>query len=381
MIYMDNSATSYPKPASVIRAVKRSLTQYGSNPGRGSFKSSVKASEALFGAREALAELVGTLPENIVFTYNATYALNMAILGTVKAGMTVAYDPFAHNSVLRPLYALEERGARICPLKADLLRDSVIISSLESVADKIDVLVLTHTSNVTGKVLPVKRLARICKRHGVKVILDASQAIGSHRIDMRECGIDILASSGHKGLYGIMGSGFLAALEGCDIPDAVIRGGSGILSLDRDMPPFLPERLEAGTVGMPSVISMKAGAEYIKAVTVDEIAGHERELRCRLLEGLSVIKGIRLYNADVNAVSIALFDFNNISGAEAAGLLDSEGIALRSGFHCAPRVHSMLAEGRPEYDGALRLSVGYFNTRRECDRVLTAVNKIAKGHN
>lgn len=378
---MDNSATSYPKPKSVLRAVKSSLTDYCANPGRTASALGMRSSEILYRARESVARLVGTSAENIVFTYNATYALNMAILGTVKSGMTVACDGFAHNSVLRPLYCMQEKGAELVILETDMLRDSVILSDFERLVSEkgADVLVLTHTSNVTGKQLPVKQLSQICRRYGTLLIVDASQSVGSCKIDMREQGIDILASAGHKGLYGIMGTGFLAVREGLEtVIDPVLSGGSGIFSADKKMPFELPERLEAGTVGLPGIISMMAGAEYVMGEGEEEIGGWERAMRTRLTEGLSDICGVRIYNRDVNSNGIVLFNVRNISSVEASEWLGREGIAVRGGFHCAPLVHEKIGRGDPDYDGAVRLSVGYFNTLAQCERVLNAVSRLAK---
>ncbi len=381
MIYMDNSATSYPKPREVIRAVKKSLTECSANPGRSTFRNALKASDTLYEARTAVAALVGTAPENIVFTYNATYALNIALHGVIKSGMTVAFDSFAHNSVLRPLYALQKNGVNLELLKTDLLKDSVIISSFEKLvkAQKVDALVLTHTSNVTGKQLPVKQLSDICRKNGILLIVDASQGVGSCDVNMEKLGIDILASSGHKGLYGIMGTGFIAIRNGFELDIApLITGGSGIYSLEKDMPHDLPERLEAGTVGMPGIVSMKAGAEYLLRVGAEEIGYKEKLLRSRLVDGLSSIQGVKVYNAQVNAKSIVLFNFTSIPYEEGADMLDSERIALRAGYHCAPLAHELLKGDKNDYNGALRLSVGYFNTSAECEKVLKAVSNIAK---
>lgn len=381
MIYMDNSVTSFPKPCEVVKETKKAISRYFANPGRSTFKGAVKVSEAIYEARENLALLVGTLPENIIFTYNATYALNMVLQGIIKEKMTVMTDRFAHNSVLRPLYALQKKKVNVKFLDTHPLYDSVMISSFEKAVEKgkVDVLVLTHTSNVTGKHTPIKRLSAICKKHGVLLVVDASQGLGSCDIDMRKLGIDILISSGHKGLYGIMGTGFIAVGEGRKIEiEPLITGGSGIFSHLKTMPDALPERLEAGTLGVPGIISMKAGAEFLMRVGVEDIGHKERLLRTRLIDGLSGISGVSVYNADVNTNSIVLFNFDRLSSAIGAERMEKEGIALRAGFHCAPLIHSVIGKGKRDYDGALRLSVGFFNTGRECERVIRAVSRIAK---
>lgn len=378
---MDNSATSHPKPYEVRRAVKRAYNKFYANPGRGSSKDAIRASAEVYSAREALGALVNTSAENIVFTYNATYALNMALYGVIKEGMTVAVDRFSHNSALRPLYALSKRGVKLRFLDSSIIRDSVIIDSFESLVrkEKIDVLVLNHTSNVTGKMSPVKRLSDICREFDVTLILDASQSIGSSEIDMKKLGVDILASSGHKGLYGVTGTGFLAVSDSYpSVIDPLISGGSGIFSLSHEMPNLLPERLEAGTLGMIGISSMRAGAEFVLRVGAGAIGAWERELQRKLVSELLNVKGVTVYNKDVNANSIVLFNVEGMSSSALADKLDKMGISGRAGYHCAPLAHELIGTNNPENDGAMRLSIGIFNTERECDKLVSAVNKISK---
>lgn len=380
MIYMDNSATSYPKPFEVRRAVVRAYDKFYANSGRSSSKDAIKAASEVYRAREAIGALVNTAPENIVFTYNATYALNMAIFGAIHEGMTVAVDRFSHNSALRPLYALSKKGVRLRFLESSLLYGSVMITSLEKLIkeEKIHALVLNHTSNVTGKAAPLKKLSSICRENGITLILDATQAIGNTKLDMDALGVDILASSGHKGLFGIMGTGFLAVNRGYHLPlEPIITGGSGMFTDSHEMPPLLPERLEAGTLGMMGISSMRAGAEYILRVGSEEIGRYERELRRYLVEGLKNIKGVKVYNADVNSKSIVLFNIENMASGVLADELDKRGISGRAGYHCAPLAHKLLGTNNPENDGAMRLSVSLFNTEKQCDKVLSSVNKIA----
>lgn len=380
MIYMDNSATSHPKPYSVRRAVKKAYSKFYANAGRGSSKDALRAANELYSARESLGALVGTSPENIVFTYNATYALNMALHGIIKEGMTVAVDRFSHNSALRPLYALSAKGVKLRFLESNITRDSVIIDSFERLVrqEKVDVLVLNHTSNVTGKIAPVKRLSEVCRQFGIYLILDASQGIGSSDIDMKNLGVDILASSGHKGLYGITGTGFLAVNDNFPLVlEPLITGGSGIFSMEKGMPSLLPERLEAGTLGMVGISSMKAGAEFLLDVGTDAIGEWEKSMRNRIITGLMNISGVDVYNADVNTKSIILFNVHGMTSSSLADSLDSAGFAGRAGYHCAPLAHELLGTSNPENDGAMRLSIGIFNTDKECDKLLSAVNKIA----
>lgn len=379
MIYMDNSATSYPKPQKVIDSVVESFENAPANPGRSSHREAVRSAHALYCARQKVAEFVNTVPENVIFTYNATYALNMAILGTVKRNgkakkIHVVTTAFEHNSVLRPLYRLErEKEIEISFLSGS---DENIICDFEKMLyseRKPDFLIITHTSNVTGARMPVEALGKLCRKGKVAFILDASQALGYNRVDMKKDGVDILCSSGHKGLYGIMGSGFMAIAEdSLKIPSPVITGGSGIMSFEKDMPEFLPERLEAGTVGMTGIESIRAGIEYIEEVSCEYIEEYCKAMRSRILEGLSVIPKVKVYNPDCNAVSIVAFNIGDVKCDKSAQMLDRAGICCRSGYHCAPLMHDFL-----KTNGTLRLSLSHFNTFDECERVLIEIEKIA----
>jgi len=379
MIYMDNSATSYPKPQVVIDAVKNSFETTIANPGRSSHREAVRTSMALYLAREAVAELVNTVPENVAFTYNATMALNMALYGAIRDGDWVVTTPLEHNSVLRPLYDLERKnGIKLDFLKLDTRDTSVTLRHLEELflsPEKPNAVVVTHTSNVIGYKMPITEIGRLCRENGVLFIVDGSQGLGTSLVDMERDGIDVLCSSGHKGLFGIMGSGFMAVARTCThIFKPLISGGSGIMSFEKTMPDALPERLEAGTVGMPAVESLRAGIEYINSVGVQTLAERSRARRVQLTEGLSVIQGVKLYTPEINSTSIVLFNLEGESPDKTAELLDGYGIASRAGFHCSPLAHKLLNTG-----GAVRLSVSPFTTSSECDALLMAVDNLSKG--
>lgn len=379
MIYLDNSATSYPKPQCVIDAVKNSFETVIANPGRSSHREAIRTSMALYRARETVAEFVNTVPENIVFTYNATMALNTAIFGAVKDGDRVVTTLFEHNSVLRPLYRLEsENRIKLDFLKADTGDTSVLSDDLKErfeSEDKPDVVVMTHTSNVTGSKMPVREIGRLCREHGALFILDASQGLGTGKVDMERDGVDILCTSGHKGLFGIMGSGFMAVSKNCtEILTPLMSGGSGIMSFEKTMPDILPERLEAGTVGMPGIESIRAGIEYINSRGSDALADLSHEKRIHLTEGLSVIPHVKVYAPDTDSTSIVLFNIETLTSDKTSQRLDEYDIASRAGFHCAPLIHGLLNTG-----GAVRLSVSPFTTFHECDEVLMAVYYLTKG--
>ena len=379
MIYLDNSATSYPKPQCVIDAVKNSFETVIANPGRSSHRESIRTSMALYRARETVAEFVNTIPENIVFTYNATMALNMAIFGAIKDGDRVVTTLFEHNSVLRPLYRLErENKIKLDFLETDTSDTSVLCDDLKKrfeSSNKPNAVVMTHTSNVTGSKMPVKEVGALCREFGALFILDASQGLGTGKVDMESDGVDILCTSGHKGLFGIMGSGFMAVSKNFNgILSPLMSGGSGIMSFEKTMPDILPERLEAGTVGMPGVESIRAGIEYINSCGYDTLADLSHKRRVHLTEGLSVIPHVKVYEPDADSTSIVLFNIETLSSDKTSQLLDEYDIAGRAGFHCAPLIHGLLKTG-----GAVRLSVSPFTTSHECDEVLMAVYYLSKG--
>ncbi|MBR5460697.1 MAG: aminotransferase class V-fold PLP-dependent enzyme [Clostridia bacterium] len=379
MIYMDNGATSYPKPEAVTLAVKRALDGCIANPGRASHREASRTAMAVFRVRERAADFVNTEPEYISFTHNATMALNVALFGTLRKGDRVLTTPLEHNSVLRPLYRMEREGR----ITLDFLDVSTydenvlckdLLERLEG-DEKPTVVVMTHTSNVLGLRLPVERVGAICKDKNVFFVVDGSQGLGSSRIDVEACGIDILCTSGHKGLYGITGSGFMALSRKCRRkPEPLIFGGTGIASREKGMPDGYPERLEAGTLGVVGIESLGAGLEYVTSVGCDAIAEKTKSLRKILTEGLSVIPGVRVYAPESDSVSIVLFNIEGRQCDETASLLDGFDIASRGGLHCSPLAHSFL-----NTDGAVRLSVSHFNTEAECQTVLSAISHITRG--
>ncbi|MBQ9976894.1 MAG: aminotransferase class V-fold PLP-dependent enzyme [Clostridia bacterium] len=379
MIYMDNSATSYPKPETVTLAVKRALDGCVANPGRSSHREASRTAMAVYRVRERLADFVNTEPERVVFTYNATMALNLALFGSLRKGDRVLTTPFEHNSVLRPLYRMEREGRITLDfLKVSTYDENVVCDDLLKHLDgdkKPTAVVMTHTSNVLGLRLPIERIGAICKDKNVFFIVDGSQGLGSSRIDVEVCGIDILCTSGHKGLYGITGSGFMALSRKCRRElEPLLWGGTGIASREKGMPDGYPERLEAGTVGVVGIESLGAGVEYVTSVGCDTIAEKTKSLRKILTEGLSVIPRVRVYAPESDSVSIVLFNIDGMSCDETAVSLDGFDIASRGGFHCSPLAHSFL-----NTDGAVRLSASHFNTEAECQAVLSAISHITKG--
>ncbi len=366
MIYFDNAATTFPKPASVVREIKRCMTHYCGNPGRSSHKLSLASAEKIYECRSALSEMFGANdPEKVVFTYNTTYALNMAIKSTVKKGDHVLISELEHNSVLRPIVKLCKCG--FCDydiFPCAFMADNDIISAINALIRRnTKAIVCTHASNVCGITLPIEKIGALCKEKGIRFIVDAAQSAGIYDIDMKRTGIDILCAPGHKALYGPQGVGFAIFTDGYEDSETLIEGGSGVNSLDEDMPDFLPERFEAGTLATPAIAGLLEGIRFVKEVGTDEIREKESALARRLADVLSSTRGVTLYAPEYEGNTL-LFNIDTLTPARAAAAFDKNGICLRSGFHCSPLSHSALGTGE---DGALRAGLGFFNTYEEIE--------------
>ncbi len=373
MIYFDNAATTYPKPNSVSNAVSRCIRKYCANPGRSGHKLSIKTSEMVYETRKRIAEHIGApSSESIVFTENATHAINIAVNGYITVGAHVLISDMEHNSVLRPVKALEKnRGVEYSVFKSvgDVEEN---ISSL--LRDNTSVLISTLASNVDGRSIDIKKLSEISRRHGIRLILDASQYIGHHRIDLSETPCDALCAPGHKALFGIQGAGFLYLKSGSEIPPLML-GGSGSESKSPNMPNLSPERFEAGTLPSPSVISMLYGIDYIEKVGMDLIAAQLEVLCNAALDRLCSIGDAVIYGAENGIVA---FNIKGIPSYVISDELDRYGIAVRSGLHCAPLAHGSI--GTPEH-GCVRMSFSYFNRLGEIDRFYKVMKAIHKKYN
>lgn len=378
MIYLDNAATSFPKPQSVVLATRAAVGAALGNPGRSGHALSQKSAEAVFSAREAVARLVGLeKSENVVFTGGATAALNTAILGCVSALEKLVSRPlvvtsvFEHNSVLRPLFFLSREGRIRLTVLSPEENGDLPLSRLLSPPPHL--LVLTLRSNVTGRSFDIKRLSRLLSPHGTVIVADGAQAVGGEGASFSETGAHILCAPGHKGLLGIMGGGFLACAENCPLlPEAVFRGGGGGDPFNREMPALLPERLEAGTLPVPAVISMGEGARFLQRTGLQNVSALERSLKKRLVRGISAMRSYRIYEPRFEDGPL-LINHKKLPSEEAAQLLAEKGLLLRGGYHCAPLVHRYLGT---EEHGGLRLSVGPFNTPIQIDRALNILESL-----
>ena len=368
MIYLDNAATSFPKPKCVIREVKKCITQYCGNPGRSSHKLSIAAADKIYETRELVADFLNIKKcENVIFTPNATYALNMVIKGLVNEKCHCIISDLEHNSVLRPLYkSLTKYGGEYSVF--DTAGD--ICNSIDPlIRDDTKILISTLCSNVTGKIIDLNKLSSIAKKHDLKLIIDASQYIGHSVIDLSNIQYTALCSAGHKSLFGIQGSAF-AVINDEDLFDTLCEGGSGVDSFSTEMPILSPERYEAGTLATPAIVSLGAGIKYLNMLGMEKIENRISLLTNILRYYLNEIPNIKIYGIENG---IALFNLKDYPSSYVAELLDKNGIATRSGYHCAPLVHQCLGKASR---GAVRASISILNTENEVYALYKAIKKI-----
>lgn len=377
MIYLDSSATSFLKPPQVAEAVFRSFNTIG-NAGRGAHAPTLNASRLIYDTREKLAALFGTPdPSRIAFTCNATEALNIAIHGAIHPGEHVITTACEHNSVLRPLYLKEKEGTELTIIPADKkgrIRYDLLESSVKSNTSAI---VLTHASNLSGNVTDLAFVANFAKKHGLLLIVDASQTAGSLPINVVKMGIDILCFTGHKGLFGPQGTGGLYVREGLTL-SPLKSGGSGIHSFDRQHPTDMPTALEAGTLNGHGIAGLNAGLDYILSTGVKNIHTKEISLARRFVNGISDISDLKLYG-DIDAplrTPIISLNIGNMSSASVSDILwEDYEICVRAGAHCAPLMHKTFGT---EKQGAVRFSFSCFNTEAEIDTAIQAMHEIAE---
>lgn len=377
MIYLDNAATTMHKPPQVIEAVVRAMSSLG-NASRGTHAVSLDASRTVYQARVKLAQLSGyRRPDHVVFTCNATEALNIAICGTIDPGRHVITTDLEHNSVLRPLYRLQaEKQVKLSFVAVDRRGNIDYTDFEELIRPDTQAIVCTHASNLTGNMVDVARVGQIAKKHGLIFIVDASQTAGCAPIDMEAMKIDILCFTGHKALMGPQGTGGLCIREGVKIRPWKV-GGTGVQTYSKAQPEQLPALLEAGTLNGHGIAGLAAAVDYINSVGLDAIQAKERFLTRRFYDGVSQIEGVTVYGdftAEQRAPIVALNIRGFESGEAADELAETYGIATRPGAHCAPRMHQAL--GTTE-QGAVRFSFGWFNEAEEVDAAIRAVKELA----
>lgn len=377
MIYLDSAATSFLKPPCVAQAVFEAMNTLGS-PGRGAHPLTLAASRTVWECREAVAQLLGAAdPARVCFTPNSTAALNTAICGLFGPGDHVITTAVEHNSVLRPLYRLEERGLELTILPADARGMICCEDFARALRPNTRGVVCNHASNVTGNVLDVERIGAFCREHGVYFVVDVSQSAGVLEVNQQAMGASVVCFTGHKGLLGPQGTGGLCVAPNVTLRPLVV-GGSGVHSYDRRHPAQLPEGLEAGTLNAHGLAGLLAGVRYIQEQGREELYHREMELSSAFIQGVRKVRGVTLYG-DVDAserTAVVSFNLGEEDAGVVADVLAQEfGICTRAGAHCAPLIHEALGTSR---QGAVRVSFSHMNTMEEVKRAVEAVEELAR---
>jgi len=376
VVYLDNAATTWPKPEPVLAAVAAAMREQGGNPGRASHRLSVAAQQLVEDARLDVCRFFNApSAERVVFTLNCTDALCLVLKGLIQPGDRVVTGPFEHNSVARPLHSLRRAGATVTACDATAAGRLDLDHFRHLCRQGVDYVVTSHVSNVTGSMAPVAEIGAIAQEHGAYFILDAAQSAGSVPIDMAGLGVDALAAPGHKGLCGPMGTGVLVLSE--NLPVAPFReGGSGIDSASDAHPLRYPWRLEGGTLNVPGIAGLRAGVRFVEGEGVRVVGERETALARSLVEGLRAIDGVRVFAPQGRPeTGVVSFRIDGVDTALTGALLDeSHGIAVRTGLHCAPATHRAIGTF-PE--GTVRASLGPFNTEADVAALVSAVREIA----
>lgn len=377
-IYLDNAATSHPKPESVYEAVTETLRSGGS-PGRGHYQQAMVAERLVFEAREALSELFNASgSDRFVFGPNCTAAINLALFGLLKPGDRVVTTAVEHNAVSRPLRALQDRGVVVVKVATDPESGIVSESALQEacLSAPTRLLVVNHCSNVIGSIQPIENLGRWCHDHDICFMLDGAQSAGMLPIDLQALNVDLFAAPGHKGLLGPQGTGFLYVKEGIELTP-LIYGGTGANSHSDLQPQFLPERFESGTQNLPGLAGLLAGVTFLLKTGVPVIRAREVELTDKIVTGLAKIEGVKIYGPEDVMMRGGAVSFNVASQdpAEVGYALDQQRrISVRVGLHCAPDAHRSI---NTYPTGTVRVSPGYFTTDVEIECFLQIVHELS----
>lgn len=375
MIYLDNAATTWPKPESVYKAVD-SFLRAGGNPGRGGHSQASAAGYILYETRENLAKLLGVDdPNNIAFFLNATDAINTALFGIIEPGDTIITTAMEHNAVARPLRQLEKKGVTL-KIVSCLVNGELDMQEMnEAIKEGAKAVVMSHASNVTGRIMPIEEIAQTARRHNVLMIIDAAQTAGVESINIKQAGIDLVAFSGHKDLMGPQGTaGLYVSKEVSVLP--LRFGGTGSNSEADNQPDYMPDRLESGTANTPGIAGLNAGVKFVLETGQDTIRKKERFLTDELIYGLEKLPKIKLYCSKNNSTAVVSFIIEGTDSSIIAYYLDKNyGIACRAGLHCAPWAHNTIGTLKT---GTIRFSPGYFNSADEIAQAVNAVSEIVK---
>lgn len=379
-IYFDNAATSWPKPPGVAAAMLDYLERVGANPGRSGHRTSIEAGRILYQTRELVAETFHCNdPMRVAFTLNITQAINLVLKGVLKPGDHVLTSSMEHNSVMRPLRALEREGVELSCVPCDAEGRLSPVDLEKLIRPQTRLIVLNHASNVSGTILPMREVAEIARNHNVMLLVDAAQTAGVLPIDVEIDQIDFLTITGHKSLYGPTGTGGVIFGEHVDIEmvQPLIRGGTGSRSEREEQPPFLPDRFESGTQNVLGLAGLGASLKWLREQGVSQLRQQEEDLCAYMLQGLKEIPGISIYgpkDASQQTATVAI-NLAGYSPAELGLILDDVyGILCRVGLHCAPAAHRTLGTFPT---GSVRISLGAFHQKRDIDTVLRAFRKIS----
>ena len=369
MINFDNSATSFPKPASVARAVSEAVSHFGGNPGRGGHKISGEAAQKVFEVRSRAAEMFGAQVENVAFTLNCTYALNMAIKGIMQFGGHVIISDHEHNAVSRPVYALwKMRGVRFSVARVSDDDDETVGNFRALIEKDTRAIVCTVASNVTGRILPYKKLGELCKQHNICFIGDGAQACGVVGLTLAD-GFDFLCTAGHKALYGPTGTGLLIS-NGAFALSTIIEGGTGATSAELEQTGTMPERLESGTLGTVGIIGLGEGLKFVRRKTPEAIFGHEMRLCEQFAQMIAQDKRVKIYEPQVRRVPVVAFNIGDMHSEKAAQMLSQKGFALRGGLQCAALAHRTLGTLQ---QGVVRFSPSVFSEKAQVNALARAI--------
>lgn len=377
MIYLDNAATTFPKPTEVYEEVLKCMENYAANPGRGSYDMAIKASAKVMEARQEISELFN-IPNalNLVFTSSATEALNIAIKGLLKRRDHVISTVIEHNSVLRPLNYLSKNGVQFTLLGVNELGYLNMNGLKNEIRKNTKAIIINHASNVLGTIQNIREIGRMAKEHGIIFIVDASQSAGTLSIDVQRDNIDLLAFPGHKGLLGPQGTGCLYIKEGISLENFK-EGGTGSNSNSMTQPDYLPDKFESGTLNIPGIAGLCEGVKFIKKVGRRNIQKHEERLIEYLLEELKKLPYIKIYGHSntENRAAVVSINLEGMDSSQVGYMLNKKGIAVRTGYHCAPLIHGIIGTMNR---GTVRISPGYFNSFEDIENIVSALKQICE---
>lgn len=378
MIYLDNAATTFPKPRQVYEAVLDCMENYGANPGRAGHKLAMRAGREIYECRENIAKLLNvTNPMSIVFTHNATDSLNLAIKGVVNSGDHIITTSVEHNSVIRPIKALEKKGVENTIVKCDEYGQLNPEDIKKAIKPNTKLIVTTHASNVCGTIIDIESVGNIAKENNILYLVDASQTIGVYDVDVQKLNVDMIAAPGHKCLLGPQGTGILYIRDGINV-NILKEGGTGSNSEELFQPNMMPDRYESGTHNTPGIAGLNAGVKFVLETGIDKIREHEEQLCEYMLNKLKEVPNIKIYGPIDSKKRAAVISINigDIDSGELTFILDDMyDIETRSGIHCSPLAHETLGTLR---QGTVRFSLGYFNTKEEIEKTIEALKEIEK---